>query len=68
MLADNNRLGELSKITSTFDELVAAGKGEVTATITTAGVRPCLQYSPPQLVLSLKLLIISLIKNNVVAA
>jgi F-type H+-transporting ATPase subunit O len=36
LLNDNNRLGEFMKITTTFEELVAASRGEVMATITTA--------------------------------
>ena len=40
VLAENNRLSEFAKISNTFDELVAAARGEVMATITTASVRP----------------------------
>lgn len=40
VLAENNRLGELDKISDTFDDIMAAVRGEVKATITTAEVRP----------------------------
>ena len=39
LLADNNRLGEFTGISDTFDEIMAAERGEVIATITTAHVR-----------------------------
>lgn len=38
LLNENNRLGEFMKIGTTFEELVAAARGEVLATITTAEV------------------------------
>lgn len=43
VLAENNRLGELDKISDTFDDIMAAVRGEVKATITTAEVR----FPPP---------------------
>ena len=38
LLADNNRLGEFLSISDTFDEIMAAERGEIIATITTAQV------------------------------
>lgn len=43
VLAENNRLNEIPKIVTTFEELVASAKGQVKATITTAQV--CLTVS-----------------------
>ena len=43
LLADNNRLGEFAGISDTFDEIMGAERGEVTATITTAHVRASTQ-------------------------
>ena len=40
VLAENNRLDQLDKISDTFDDIMAAVRGEVKATITTAEVRP----------------------------
>ena len=39
VLADNNRLREILRISNAFDKLMSAARGEVTATITTAAVR-----------------------------
>lgn len=36
LLAENNRLGELPAIATTFDDIMAAVRGEVKATVTTA--------------------------------
>ena len=38
VLAENNRLGELHRISDVFDDIMAAVRGEVKATITTAEV------------------------------
>lgn len=47
LLNDNNRLGEFMKVSTTFEELVAASRGEVMATITTAEVgSPTPLWSP----------------------
>lgn len=40
VLTENNRLSEYMKISTTFDELLAAARGEVVATITTAEALP----------------------------
>lgn len=42
VLAENNRLAEIIRICNSFDDLMAAARGEVTATITTAAVRSVL--------------------------
>ncbi len=38
VLTENNRLGEFAKISDSFDELMDAARGNVTAIITTASV------------------------------
>ena len=38
VLAENNRLNELNRISDVFDDIMAAVRGEVKATITTAEV------------------------------
>jgi F0F1-type ATP synthase delta subunit len=38
VLAENNRLDQLDKISDVFDDIMAAVRGEVKATITTAEV------------------------------
>lgn len=38
VLAQNDRLGELPAIANTFDDIMAAVRGEVKATVTTAEV------------------------------
>jgi hypothetical protein len=38
VLAENNRLNEVPKIVTTFEELVVSARGQVKATITTAQV------------------------------
>ncbi len=38
VLAENNRLNELNRISNVFDDIMAAVRGEVKATITTAEV------------------------------
>jgi F0F1-type ATP synthase delta subunit len=38
VLAQNDRLGELPAIADTFDDIMAAVRGEVKATVTTAEV------------------------------
>ena len=48
LLADNNRLGEFAGISDTFDEIMAAERGEVIATITTAHVRTSTQRHLPR--------------------
>lgn len=45
MLAQNDRLGELPAIADTFDDIMAAVRGEVKATVTTAEVS---QHPQPQ--------------------
>jgi F0F1-type ATP synthase delta subunit len=36
LLAENNRLDQLDRISDTFDEIMSAVRGEVKATVTTA--------------------------------
>jgi F0F1-type ATP synthase delta subunit len=47
VLAQNDRLGELPAIADTFDDIMAAVRGEVKATVTTAEVsqQPQVQVS-----------------------
>ena len=46
VLADNNRLNEVPRISSTFLEIVASARGQVKAVVTTSQVRYAASPSP----------------------